>query len=120
MLYYSCVLWCQITLAFSYYSDTIYNLHKITDMNVWKEHYLQQLSHNQQLEVQLKKLERKAEELKTQLKEGSQKDATVQGFEGMSDVTMRRLLKSLEKEKAETEWQLKDCEWRLDQEAAVS
>ena len=89
-------------------------------MNMWKEHYLQQLSHNQQLEVQLKQLERKMEELRNQLKEGSQKAAAVQGYEGMSDVTMRRLLKTLEKEKAEMEWQLKDCEWRLDQEAAVS
>ena len=32
---------------------------------------------------------------------------------------MRKLLRKLEKEKAEIEWQLKDCEWRLDQEATV-
>ena len=91
------------------------------DMNVWKEHYLQQLAHNQQLEVQLKKLERKVTELRSRLQESElQQEAEVQGYEGMSDVTMRQLLRRLEKEKAEVEWQLKDCEWRLDQEAAVS
>ena len=90
-------------------------------MNVWKEHYLQQLAHNQQLEVQLKKLERKVTELRSRLQESElQQEAEVQGYEGMSDVTMRQLLRRLEKEKAEVEWQLKDCEWRLDQEAAVS
>lgn len=35
-------------------------------------------------------------------------------------VGLRQLLRRLEKEKAEVEWQLRDCEWRLDQEAAVS
>ena len=38
----------------------------------------------------------------------------------MSDTSMRQLLRQLEKEKTEVEWQLKECEWRLDQEAAVS
>ena len=91
------------------------------DMNVWKEHYLQQLAHNQQLEAQLKQLDRKVTELKNQVKEGvHHRDNTEQGYEGMSDVTMRHLLRKLEKEKAEIEWQLKECEWRLDQEAAVS
>ena len=90
-------------------------------MNVWKEHYLQQLAHNQQLEAQLKQLDRKVTELRNQLKEGSHhRDNTEQGYEGMSDVTMRHLLRKLEKERAEIEWQLKECEWRLDQEAAVS
>ena len=90
-------------------------------MHVWKEHYLQQLAHNQQLEAQIKQLDRKVTELRNQLKEGSHhRDNTEQGYEGMSDVTMRHLLRKLEKEKAEIEWQLKECEWRLDQEAAVS
>lgn len=40
-------------------------------------------------------------------------------YDDMSDVSMRQLLKKLEKEKAEAEWQLRDCEWRLDHEAAV-
>lgn len=35
-------------------------------------------------------------------------------------VGLRQLLRRLEREKGEVEWQLKDCEWRLDQEAAVS
>ena len=90
-------------------------------MNVWKEHYLQQLAHNQQLEAQLEQLDRKVTELRNQLKEGvHRRDNMEQGYEGMSDVTMRLLLRKLEKEKAEIEWQLKECEWRLDQEAAVS
>ena len=93
----------------------------LPDMNVWKEHYLKQLAHNQQLEAQLKQLDRKVTELRNQLKEGSHhRDNTEQGYEGMSDVTMRHLLRKLEKERAEIEWQLKECEWRLDQEAAVS
>ena len=90
-------------------------------MNMWKERYLQQLAHNQQLEAQLRQLERKLAELKNRLQEGlDHQDTEVQGYEGMSDVTMRQLLRKLEKEKAELEWQLKECEWRLDQEAAVS
>lgn len=90
-------------------------------MNVWKEHYLHQLAHNQQLEAQLKQLQRKVTELRSRLEESDQRqDNEVLGYEGMSDVTMRQLLRRLEKEKAEIEWQLKDCEWRLDQEAAVS
>ena len=36
-----------------------------------------------------------------------------------SQVNLRQLLRQLEKEKAELEWQLKDSEWRLDQEATV-
>ena len=93
----------------------------MADMNVWKEHYLQQLAHNQQLEAQLKQLDRKVTELRNQLKEGTRhRDNAEQGYEGMSDVTMRQLLRKLEKEKVEIEWQLKECEWRLDQEAAVS
>ena len=99
----------------------LYNVFVFSDMNVWKEHYLQQLAHNQQLEVQLKQLERKVTELSSRLQESKlQQETEVQGYEGMSDVTMRQLLRRLEKEKAEVEWQLKDCEWRLDQEAAVS
>ena len=35
-------------------------------------------------------------------------------------VGLRQLLRRLEREKGEVEWQLKDCEWKLDQEAAVS
>lgn len=92
------------------------------DMNIWKEHYLRQLSHNQQLEAQLKQLDRKLAELRNQLQEEAHRRDrnTDQGYEGMSDVTMRQLLRKLEKEKAEIEWQLKECEWRLNQEAAVS
>ena len=33
---------------------------------------------------------------------------------------LRQLLRRLEREKDEVEWQLKECEWRLDQEASVS
>ena len=89
-------------------------------MNAWKEHYLQQLAHNQQLEAQLRQLERNVTELRSRLQEGSHQETAVHGYEGMSDVSMRHLVRKLEKEKAEMEWQLKDCEWRLDQEAAVS
>ena len=35
-------------------------------------------------------------------------------------VGLRQLLRRLEREKGEVEWQLKECEWRLDQEATVS
>lgn len=38
----------------------------------------------------------------------------------MSDVALRQLLRQLSKDKAEFEWQLRDCEWRLDQEAAAA
>ena len=41
-------------------------------------------------------------------------------YDDMSDASMRLILKKLEKDKAELEWQIKDSEWRLDQEAAVS
>ena len=41
-------------------------------------------------------------------------------YEGLSEVNMRQLLRRLVKEKAELEWQLRDCEWRLDQESTVS
>lgn len=92
----------------------------LSDMNIWKERYLQQLSHNQQLEAQLRQLQRKVTELKSQLQGLDHQDTEVQGYEGMSDAAMRQLLRKLEKEKAEVEWQLKECEWRLDQEAAVS
>ncbi len=34
--------------------------------------------------------------------------------------SLRQLLRRLQKEHAEAEWQLRDCEWRLDQEGAVS
>ncbi len=34
--------------------------------------------------------------------------------------SLRQLLRRLQKELSEVEWQLKDCEWRLDQEGAVS
>ena len=37
-----------------------------------------------------------------------------------TQVALRQLLRQLSKDKAEFEWQLRDCEWRLDQEAAVS
>lgn len=41
-------------------------------------------------------------------------------YSDMTDNSMRQLLRQLEKEKNQVEWQLKECEWRLDQEAAVS
>ncbi len=41
-------------------------------------------------------------------------------YEDMTDIGMRQLLKDLEKEKGLLEWQLKECEWRLDQEGGVS
>ena len=39
---------------------------------------------------------------------------------GRQNTNVRQLLKKLQRERTELEWQLKDCEWRLDQEAAVS
>ena len=35
-------------------------------------------------------------------------------------LALKKLLRTLEKEKVEIEWQLKEIEWRLDQEASVS
>ena len=36
-----------------------------------------------------------------------------------SQVSLRQLLRRLERERGEVEWQLRDWEWRLDQEATV-
>ena len=114
---------------------------------MWREHYLKQRAHNQQLEAQLKQLERKLADLKSEIQNGQKKhidiyisraDLTIIHFsmisilltvteqeagttyEGLSEVNMRQLLRRLVKEKAELEWQLRDCEWRLDQESTVS
>ena len=35
-------------------------------------------------------------------------------------LALKKLLRTLEKEKVEVEWELKEIEWRLDQEASVS
>ena len=35
-------------------------------------------------------------------------------------LALKKLLRTLEKEKVEMEWELKEIEWRLDQEASVS
>lgn len=53
------------------------------------------------------------------MKAGSE-DKAGATYEGLSEVGMRQLLRRLLKEKDELEWKLKDCEWRLDQEATVS
>ncbi len=44
----------------------------------------------------------------------------VREYSELSDLGLRQLLKSLEKEGVEVEWKLKDCGWRLDQTSIVS
>ncbi|XP_064404581.1 coiled-coil domain-containing protein 169-like isoform X2 [Halichondria panicea] len=84
--------------------------------NVWKDRVEEQQTYNRELESELALLEKKYKELRTQFEANSQ--SSEPAYDDMSDSKMRLLLKQLEKEKESVERQLKDCEWRLDQEAA--
>nr|CAB3228255.1 coiled-coil domain-containing protein 169-like [Phallusia mammillata] len=85
-----------------------------TEGNEWKTRYETQHEMNTQLERQMESLKDKI-----QLHNGPNKkdNLAVKNLEEMSDTGLKGLAKQLEKEKNSLEGQLRDMEWRLDQES---
>lgn len=106
--------------------------------NIWKERCLQQQEENRRLKEELERHQRDMNKLKmkgnddgknkimemektTIISVGGKKlEPSRSRLDGMSDLALRQLLKTLEKEKTEMEWKLKEYGWRLDQASAVS
>ncbi|XP_065885944.1 coiled-coil domain-containing protein 169-like [Dysidea avara] len=81
----------------------------------WQKRYLEQAAINSQLSQQISQLE--AQLMNAREVEGE--DVSFSSYQDLDNNNVRQLLKKLEREKTELEWQLRDCEWRLDQEAAA-
>uniref|UniRef100_UPI00398F00C7 coiled-coil domain-containing protein 169 n=1 Tax=Pristiophorus japonicus TaxID=55135 RepID=UPI00398F00C7 len=82
--------------------------------NEWKTRYETQQELNIQLERQIRILEEKVEYIR-----GSPTDrlSSVRSYEEMPVGALKQLIKQLEKEKKSLQNQLKNYEWRIDQEA---
>ncbi|XP_072333135.1 coiled-coil domain-containing protein 169 isoform X1 [Scyliorhinus torazame] len=82
--------------------------------NEWKTRYETQQELNTQLERQIRLLEEKVEYIR-----GNPADrlSSVRSYEEMPVGVLKQLIKQLEKEKKSFENQLKNYEWRIEQEA---
>ncbi|XP_052278823.1 coiled-coil domain-containing protein 169-like isoform X7 [Dreissena polymorpha] len=84
--------------------------------NEWKTRFETQEEMNQQLERQIIMLQDKIEEAKRNLKDAGKTPRDAKSFDDLSDANPA-MVKTMEKEKALLYNQLRDLEWRLDQES---
>ncbi|XP_070552206.1 coiled-coil domain-containing protein 169-like isoform X2 [Ptychodera flava] len=83
--------------------------------NEWKTRYETQEELNQQLEKQILMFREKVDQAKLMAKEG--RNSEMKTYDELSEGSLKKLIRQLEKEKASIESQLRDYEWRLDQES---
>ncbi|VDI69522.1 Hypothetical predicted protein [Mytilus galloprovincialis] len=83
--------------------------------NEWKTRYETQTEINEQLERQILNLQNKVQEAKSNLKDGKT-PRDMNRFDDLSDANPH-MIRMLEKEKQMLSSQLRDLEWRLDQES---
>uniref|UniRef100_A0A2C9KRX4 Uncharacterized protein n=1 Tax=Biomphalaria glabrata TaxID=6526 RepID=A0A2C9KRX4_BIOGL len=93
--------------------DTIDN-----EGNEWKTRFETQTEMNQQLEKQILMLQEKVEEAKRNLKEAGKSPRDNRAFDDLADASPH-MVKTLERERNSLFNQLRDLEWRLDQESKV-
>lgn len=91
--------------------DTIDN-----EGNEWKTRYETQTEINEQLERQILNLQNKVQEAKSNLKDAGKTPRDMNRFDDLSDANPH-MIRMLEKEKQMLSSQLRDLEWRLDQES---
>ncbi|KAK0050491.1 coiled-coil domain-containing protein 169-like isoform X2 [Biomphalaria glabrata] len=91
--------------------DTIDN-----EGNEWKTRFETQTEMNQQLEKQILMLQEKVEEAKRNLKEAGKSPRDNRAFDDLADASPH-MVKTLERERNSLFNQLRDLEWRLDQES---
>uniref|UniRef100_A0A8W8LEB9 Coiled-coil domain-containing protein 169 n=1 Tax=Magallana gigas TaxID=29159 RepID=A0A8W8LEB9_MAGGI len=91
--------------------DTIDN-----EGNEWKTRYETQTEINEQLERQILMLQNKVQEAKANLKDAGKTPRDLKNFDDLSDAN-KYMIRSLEKEKQMLQGQMRDIEWRLDQES---
>ncbi|PVD34405.1 hypothetical protein C0Q70_05677 [Pomacea canaliculata] len=84
--------------------------------NEWKTRYETQQEMNQQLERQIILLQNKVEEARHNLKEANKTPRDNRNFDDLSDASPQ-MVKALDREKQLLHNQLRDLEWRLDQES---
>ncbi|XP_064610040.1 coiled-coil domain-containing protein 169-like [Liolophura sinensis] len=86
--------------------------------NEWKTRFETQEEMNQQLQRQILMLQTKVEEARKNLKDASRTPRDIKNFDDLSDANPQ-MVKALEKERNQLLNQLRDLEWRLDQESKV-
>uniref|UniRef100_A0A8W8LDR4 Coiled-coil domain-containing protein 169 n=1 Tax=Magallana gigas TaxID=29159 RepID=A0A8W8LDR4_MAGGI len=91
--------------------DTIDN-----EGNEWKTRYETQTEINEQLERQILMLQNKVQEAKANLKDAGKTPRDLKNFDDLSDANPH-MIRMLEKEKNVLMNQMRDMEWRLDQES---
>ncbi|CAG2213652.1 Coiled-coil domain-containing protein 169 [Mytilus edulis] len=84
--------------------------------NEWKTRYETQTEINEQLERQILNLQNKVQEAKSNLKDAGKTPRDMNRFDDLSDANPH-MIRMLEKEKQMLSSQLRDLEWRLDQES---
>ncbi|XP_045203097.1 coiled-coil domain-containing protein 169-like isoform X47 [Mercenaria mercenaria] len=88
----------------------------LKESNEWKTRFETQEEMNQQLERQIIMLQDKIEEAKRNLKDAGKTPRDMKSFDDLSDANPA-MVKTMEKEKNMLFNQLRDLEWRLDQES---
>uniref|UniRef100_A0A8W8LI40 Coiled-coil domain-containing protein 169 n=1 Tax=Magallana gigas TaxID=29159 RepID=A0A8W8LI40_MAGGI len=94
--------------------DTIDN-----EGNEWKTRYETQTEINEQLERQILMLQNKVQEAKANLKDAGKTPRDLKNFDDLSDANPH-MIRMLEKEKNVLMNQMRDMEWRLDQESKAN
>ncbi|XP_029206665.1 coiled-coil domain-containing protein 169-like [Acropora millepora] len=84
--------------------------------NEWKARFQTQQEMNNQLEKQIVLLREKLGHLKIPSRDGKSSNH-LKTYNGLSDAEIRKLMRQLEKDKVELQGQLRDLEWRLDNES---
>ncbi|KAK3785512.1 hypothetical protein RRG08_048646 [Elysia crispata] len=84
--------------------------------NEWKTRYETQTEMNQQLDKQILMLQDKVEDARRNLKEAGKSPRDNRAFDDLADASPQ-MVKILEREKHSLFSQLRDLEWRLDQES---
>ncbi|CAH3196317.1 unnamed protein product [Porites evermanni] len=84
--------------------------------NEWKTRFETQQEMNDQLEKQVILLRDKLGQLKIPSRDGKPSNH-LKTYNGLSDAEIRKLMKQLERDKVELQGQLRDLEWRLDNES---
>ncbi|XP_012941422.1 coiled-coil domain-containing protein 169 isoform X2 [Aplysia californica] len=97
-------------------NELIQKLRDDPEGNEWKTRFETQTEMNQQLEKQIVMLQDKVEEARKNLREAGKTPRDNRSFDDLSDANPQ-MVKSLEREKNSLHSQLRDLEWRLDQES---
>ncbi|CAI8040403.1 Coiled-coil domain-containing protein 169 [Geodia barretti] len=98
-------------------SDLEEHLKKESVPSSLREEYEEEVEKNRQLESEVEHLQQELFKKQGHREGGPAKG--LQAYDGMSQLALKKLLRTLEKEKVEVEWELKEIEWRLDQEASA-